>query len=52
MSENISPKSETVKFIGLTVSCIAVCAAAYFLDEPKALWGLVGVGLIFNWNSN
>jgi|TARA_R110000851_G_scaffold85152_3_gene185316 hypothetical protein len=52
MSDNNSPKSETAKFTGLTVSCIAVCVAAYFLDQPEVLWGLLAVGLIFNWNSN
>ena len=45
-------KKETAKFLGLAVSCVAVCVVAYFLKEPRVLWGLLAVGLAFNWNSN
>lgn len=51
MSEN-SSKSNTAKFLGLTVSCVAVCAVSYFLEEPKVLWGILAVGMIFNWASD
>ena len=43
--------ANAAKYISMAILGLGVCAIAYFLQTPKALWGLLAVGLIFNWNS-
>jgi len=34
--------ANAAKFISMAILGLGVCAIAYFLQTPKALWGLLG----------